>query len=296
MGTQRPGPRNEAACLPGSYMQLDVAIETKEGKTMTKQLISSIALILALGLVSVAPVRAGEAISLTACPGFISTPGTYRLDADVSTSLNACMRITASNVTIDLNGYTITGPGYGVGIGTGVELYLKRVKIIGPGKVENFGNGVELQDVSNSKVSKVVSTDNVASGIHVLRSDKNVVERCITFNNGLNGISVVGHPSDPAESNAIRRNEVIGNNNVGIRVDDAENNHIEANNVSANGPYNMYFYAGGDNNLVENNIVVGGQTYDISDNGTANTFTNNLCETANNSACPNLPDFDIDHF
>src|SRR5262249_9356822 len=53
------------------------------------------------------------ATSITSCPFFINTPGAYRLDVDcaVSAIQNVGIVINVSNVDLNLNGHTLSGPG-----------------------------------------------------------------------------------------------------------------------------------------------------------------------------------------
>jgi len=47
----------------------------------------------------------------------ITKPGSYKLTRDLTADGNDCFVITASNVTLDLNGHTLSGPGAGGGNG-----------------------------------------------------------------------------------------------------------------------------------------------------------------------------------
>ena len=145
-------------------------------------------------------------------PGFpitISLPGSYRLAgnltvADVNTS---AIQIAADNVTLDLNGFAISGPldcsrgcnPSSVGSGIGVRTFPE------PGQLPRFGITVR-----NGTIQGMGS-----HGIE-LNGDASVVEHINVRFNGHNGISLIagfdGAGSTARDSNAVR------NGDVGISV------------------------------------------------------------------------------
>src|SRR5215212_3180425 len=79
--------------------------------------------------------------NINTVPFNLNIPGeTYVLNTNVSASGTALI-ITASNVTLNLNGRTITGRGAGYGI---VAVDVTGVRIAGPGVVQGFIIGVGL--------------------------------------------------------------------------------------------------------------------------------------------------------
>src|SRR5207245_9699992 len=72
--------------------------------------------------------------------------------------------IQASNVTLHLQGHTITGSGGFVGIRVETPFALMTVtdvRIKGPGAVTNFGSGLESQNSADSQMKKVLVTGTV---------------------------------------------------------------------------------------------------------------------------------------
>jgi parallel beta-helix repeat protein len=112
---------------------------------------------------------AGAATSVT-CGDTISTPGNYFLAADCSGS---GITITASNVTLKLDGHTMTEPG-GISVGVLVDDGagpVSGVNILGPGTITGYNEGVLLGNggggVSGSTARRLTATYNHAEGIFI---------------------------------------------------------------------------------------------------------------------------------
>jgi len=142
-------------------------------------LLGALAILAAAGVAIPATAAAGTVTSLTACQP-ITVPGTYRLDADV-TGAGSCFAIDANNVTLMLNGHTVTGTpasGFPLGIsaiGTGD-------KILGPGTVTGWGDdGIDL--FGSSSVRGVTVTGNF-NGIEVQGAGNSVRGNTVTGNGG----------------------------------------------------------------------------------------------------------------
>lgn len=106
----------------------------------------------------------------------------------------ACIRFGASGVTLDLNGFTMTGlanpvtacsgitpPGGEFGI---VANGFQQVTIRGPGLVQRFrAQGVILMNSSGSTIKDVTSSTNCASGFQVNNGSNNVLENNVSVRN-----------------------------------------------------------------------------------------------------------------
>ncbi len=116
-------------------------------------------------------------------PYTITASGSYRLTGNLASpgSTNG-INVNASNVTIDLNGFSITGAVIGGGgidaqpgtVGTTVE----------NGTVTGFGTGVQLG--SNSIVKSVHADSNYNAGIYIT-SNNGLIEGCTANSNTQNG-------------------------------------------------------------------------------------------------------------
>jgi len=118
-----------------------------------------------------------------------------KLVADVTcTASDACIRFGAHGLTLDLNGFTMTGladpakacegttgPG-----ATGILVNgFNNATIRGPGLVRQFrGQGVQLANTNGSTVRDVTSSTNCASGFWVGNGSDNLMENNISLRNG----------------------------------------------------------------------------------------------------------------
>lgn len=117
----------------------------------------------------------------------ITQPGSYYLTGNVTGEVGKHgILIAADGVTIDLNGFTLTGvPGAFSGVGHSVSSY--RNVTVRNGTATGWGNGVAITGAGN-RVEGVRVSDNV--GIGILLSINGIVESCTATDNGTNGISV----------------------------------------------------------------------------------------------------------
>jgi hypothetical protein len=113
-----------------------------------------------------------------------------------------CISFTVSHVSLDLNGYTITGQNDPrtacSGAGTGTESGILSsgqtgVTVRGPGIVENFkGHGIVLNSTTASTITGVTTATNCFSGIFLTGgSSLNELDGNISIRNG-NGTAPCG--------------------------------------------------------------------------------------------------------
>jgi hypothetical protein len=107
----------------------------------------------------------------------------------------ACITFGASGVTLDLNGFTMTGladpakacvgitpPGGEYGI---LLNGFSNVTIRGPGLVQRFrAQGIQLNNSSDSTISDVTSSTNCASGFQLNNGSNNLLENNVSVRNG----------------------------------------------------------------------------------------------------------------
>lgn len=157
-------------------------------------------------------------------PGYpltLSLPGHYKLTSNLSVPANTTgIRITAPNVTLDLNGYTVAGPvtcmqitgglnlicspgsdgkSYGIEIGT-----TSAGTVIRNGRVQGFAHG-GIRTVGADTLEGVQVTQNAGhgvSGIETFNSGVNIIDSLITLNAGA-GVAVA--------SGVVTRTRVVAN-------------------------------------------------------------------------------------
>jgi hypothetical protein len=158
--------------------------------------------------------RLGTAI--TSVPIAITSPGLYYLTKNLTISdpeLNA-ITVGADDVTIDLNGFCLTGPGKGSGtLNSGIRLFGTRFNVeIRNGSIKSFGyQGIKLENpCTGIRVVGIRVRDTGNSGIELLGSG-NLAMDCTVINAGNNGIYV-------GESSLVKGSQVVGSGYLGIAL------------------------------------------------------------------------------
>lgn len=145
-------------------------------------------------------------------PIYIKTSGSFRLTGNLTHSAPiAAIIVEAANVTIDLNGFTISGSGSGTYDGiltwpTAINLEIRN------GTVRNFGRyGINTQSYApNARIINVRTTENGSDGIH-LEGKGALIQNCSSNVNGRYGIYSLGGAT-------IIGNNIRGNTSHGLSM------------------------------------------------------------------------------
>ena len=115
-------------------------------------------------------------------------------DVTCAVTGSPCIAIAAPNVTLELNGFTMTGQadpqiacnGAGTGSEIGIDVNAQiGVDIRGPGLVKQFrGFGIRLLNSTRSSLTGVTTSTNCFSGIFVTGGSDHTLERNIAVRNG----------------------------------------------------------------------------------------------------------------
>jgi len=158
--------------------------------------------------------RLGTAI--TSVPIAITSPGLYYLANNLTLSspdLNA-ITVGADDVTIDLNGFCLTGPGKGSGtLNSGIRLFGTRSNVeIRNGSIKAFGfKGIKFENLCTGiRVVGVRVRDTGNSGID-LPGSGNLAMDCTVINAGSNGIDV-------GNSSLVKGSQVVGSSFSSIKI------------------------------------------------------------------------------
>jgi len=193
------------------------------------------------------PINADTAPGNSAFEYVISRAGSYYLTADVSTAKSG-ISVDVDDVTIDLMGFTISGPD--VGIRNGVYMYQRNNVQISNGTIRDFSAGIyeAITTGKNHKISYINAVSNTVSGIVLLGTNCRV-ENCTSSDNGTGSTSHV----------------------YGIRA--GENAMVSSNTVEGNGystvgayVYGIYTSSGStvtDNTVCNNGSSGGNRVYGI---------------------------------
>jgi len=128
---------------------------------------------------------------ISSLPFTISSPGSYVITGNLNAT-GTGITVNSSNVSIDLNGYSIIGSGKGAF--DGIYISDRSNVEIRNGTIRNFGrNGIYEagSNPSGHRVIEVRANQNQGSGIALL-GDHHLVKDCSAFGNGLQGISAYG--------------------------------------------------------------------------------------------------------
>ncbi len=201
-------------------------------------------------------------------PYTINTPGSYFLTGAHS-STNKGITVSASDVTIDLMGFTIDGPQNpnfpGIHVAGGEDVMIRNVTIRNGG-IARFGVGVLIENAQIGQVRNLVIHQNVAEGIFLRNNYPGVctdytVEHCQITENGGAGIYLYGTNavSDGNRSHTIRNNTISGNRDYGLHMIWVYGSLIDGNvfgpQVTSSNSYAIR--SGASRNLVVRNLELG---------------------------------------
>jgi parallel beta-helix repeat protein len=183
----------------------------------------------------------------------------------------------ANDITIDLNGFTIAGPG-GESSKVGIMLANNdNVQVTG-GTVKGFQAGVLNTGGSDNTVSKVTFTENQIAIFNTGAINTNIE----TNNMFSNSIGVASHSSTGTK---LHQNMLTDNQLAGVTLVNSAENVLDFNTIT--GSVNGVFLDGqSTNNNVNTNTIVQNSGVDINNgnglptNINANGFSDNLCHTS----------------
>lgn len=201
-------------------------------------------------------VFAGTAAAATVTCGQVITTNTT-LSNDVGPCPGNGIIIAADNVTLDLNGHTVTGnpqaraaQGADAQDAAGVLFRNVSNSTVRNGTITGFDAGVAIVGGSGNAVSNVTARDNINYRI-------------------LTGVNVAPGPDTPSCDFA-----------DGIAVLNSSNNVIQGNQVIHNGPLSgIAFIENSDNNLVSRNVVSDNNIVNQVIAGVPNAGQNTVCGT-----------------
>ena len=173
----------------------------------------------------------------------LTEPGSYVVNRNLQAT-GDCLVVAADFVTIDLDGFVISGSGTGFGVGS-PTLVVRRSIAVRNGAITGFGTGVYLDYASDVTIERVIASANAGTGI------------------------VVGNYS------SVRGSQAVTNGGTGIRVGIGGN--VNGNTVARNGANGISTVEGASvlNNVSRNNAG-NGVVMDCPGLFMGNTSSNNL--------------------
>src|SRR6266550_2543616 len=251
--------------------------------------------LLALGLAGVVACQAAStpspSVSQTPPPSATATPapgsGTPsvtlpsregRCDMRVSESFTLAndltcekdgMVIVADNVTVDLGGHTLTGPGMGpqtwplpqldsVGVRVGGHTGV----VVRNGKTTGFSTGVYFVDETASTIENV-TTERNRFGFYIHASNKNVVKNSdVEFN--IYGLHLQNSDDNLLQGNLLARQTYNSPGGYGLYMYASARNRVIENTIDSNINWGIWFSEAKENVVFHNNVI--GNSPQVSDN------------------------------
>ena len=220
-----------------------------------------------------------QAVPISAACGQVVS-GVVNLTANLNCSSGDGIIVGGPNTVINMNGFSITGPGQDsskVGI---MVPNVDNVVVNGPGSISNFQAGALLTGATGFAINSVILSNNqigtFMTGAENAQVQQNIIQG--------NSIGVASHSSTGA---AIDSNLMNGNLLAGITFVNSQQSNIGMNNVV--GSQNGVFLDGQSiqntisaNNVLENVIDLNNAN-GLPTNINANQYVDNSCETSNPS-------------
>lgn len=212
----------------------------------------------------------------------ITQSGSYYLTGPVT---NGGITVSASDVTLDLNGFSIVGSGSGNGITVNSGML---DAVVRNGSIHNFSAGVVMVAALGCRLENLTVVDNASHGIYLNGAsgpcNGNVLGTCTLIGNGGDGIHLIGGAAgecsynflkaciignnggkgifvEEQSANGCRGNEIndcrsVGNSDSGVRVE-GDGNRIVGNVIGNNSGSNAGLAVQGSGNLISGNTVQG---------------------------------------
>ncbi len=261
----------------------------------------ALAALLLLGIGATSPGAHAAGGKISACPTVI--PGTATGIWTVTKNLTAtgtCITVKANGVAIDLNGFTITGPGigtnFGITDGGSCKPSCQHNIIIANGTILGFQYGIYLTSTEYATLSQLTVTQNVSAGIWLVQNYPvvtdskapsngnygmyfkgrgNTVNNSVANSNGNYGMYFVG------DGNTVN-NSTAGNNEYGMGFvggDNSVNNSTAGSGCCSGGnvEYGMVFTRGG--NTVNNSVANSNGYYGMYFYSGDNTITDSVASS-----------------
>lgn len=143
-------------------------------------------------------------LSFSSPPYFISQSGSYVLTENITVTNTGVdgISVQADNVTIDLNGFTITGPGAGSGNGIS-QAWTGRGLTVCNGKLSEWSGASRRAVFANGQGSRVVGVQATSNTVGIYVGRNAIVRDCTASGNSANGFHCGGNGSVVSECVAV---------------------------------------------------------------------------------------------
>jgi parallel beta-helix repeat protein len=214
--------------------------------------LAALAAVLAL-LLGSGPAIATDVHTIPSTGLVIDQPGTYTVTQDLfHGDSGAAILITASNVILDLNGYTLYGNFVGVFI-YGIVVHSAQAVTVRNGRITGFSNDIRLSSSSNSTIENITASSFGNWGIQLDGSHGNTVQNNTSSSN-FDGVRLTNSNSNTIQNNTLSGNYPGWPTGRGITLGASSNNTIRNNTTNSNS-IGILLFAGSSSNTIENNTA-----------------------------------------
>jgi CSLREA domain-containing protein len=257
-----------AACTsPATYTSLAVSAHTFAVRAVD-----------ASGNLDATPATYSWTVTPAAVPTALSCGEVVTSSVILTSDLVGCLGdglvVGADSITIDLDGYTISG----TGLGAGVRNEGHRSVTIRNGIVAGFDDGVVLGNGTALNIVEAMTAQlNELAGISLTNADDgvsgNILRSNVASGNGtgiallagttatlLQGNTVAGSSGEGirvqgSTGNRIVDNDIVGTSDAGLVLEGASSNVVVGNAIIGTADAGLVIQLGSDDNLVEDNVV-----------------------------------------
>ena len=191
-------------------------------------------------------VSMGFATDINTCQNLSSAGTTYTLNQSVSIAGQTCFNVTAENVTLDCQGFGVTGDNTISANGINSNQFNTTIQNC---QISSFGNGIKLNSNSNTVQNVNVSVA-VTSGIWLLSSSNNILSDSTFNGTNTGGISV--DYTGVSANNSFFNIVAISSDGNGVYL---KGNNYTLTNVSINSGSAYSLYANSLKNSILTNIL-----------------------------------------
>jgi nitrous oxidase accessory protein NosD len=188
------------------------------------------------------------------------------------------IKVQGNNIIMNLNGFTVRGPGAdsnttGIFIDGG-----STVRIKGPGIITGFGNGIEFSNAGGGSMRDVYVGNNDIGVLLDAVQDTQIKQNHITDNRiGF----LIQHSDNPEIENA-----EMARNDEGIRIENTRSVDVDFNNIM-DGKTGLYIDSNSTRTEIFYNVIFRNNVTDVSlvgnaqSNSSENLYDNNQCSKSN---------------
>lgn len=188
------------------------------------------------------------AYPISACQ-VIKRSGTYTLTQNIISAPSDCMRINASDVSLNCAGFELDAQKFTPGAGVVTEgqqnVSVKNCDLI------NYNTGIQSTDTNVFNFSGNTGQDLAGFGILAENSKNGVISGSDIQTPGNASLALIGVQHTLVADNKLNS---LGTGDIAISLNNSANNTVENNSASANN-YGLYIRGASNNNTVQNNTM-----------------------------------------